>query len=44
MEGITAKNGLVHRVRVGPFPSKAAADAAAAKLAAAGFTAQARPR
>ena len=44
LEGVTTKSGQVQRVRVGPFPSKAAADAAAAKLAAAGFTAEARPR
>jgi len=44
LEPVTTKSGTVQRVRVGPFASRDAADAAAAKLAAAGFTAVARPR
>jgi len=44
LEGVTTKSGPVQRVRVGPFPNKAAADAAATRLTAAGFTAEARPR
>ena len=44
LEAVTTTRGLVQRVRVGPFPNRAAAEAAAAKLSAAGFTAEARPR
>jgi DedD protein len=44
LEPVTTKSGPVQRVRVGPFATREAADAAAAKLAAAGFTAVARPR
>jgi DedD protein len=44
LEPVTTKSGTVQRVRVGPFATREAADAAAAKLAAAGFTAVARPR
>ncbi|MEO8134090.1 MAG: SPOR domain-containing protein [Betaproteobacteria bacterium] len=44
LETVTTKGGPVQRVRVGPFVTRAAADAAAAKLKAAGFTAVARPR
>ena len=44
LEPVTTKSGPVQRVRVGPFGSRAEADAAAAKLKAAGFTAVTRPR
>ncbi|MEP6702735.1 MAG: SPOR domain-containing protein [Betaproteobacteria bacterium] len=44
LEPVTTKAGTIQRVRVGPFPSRSAADAAASKLGAAGFTAIARPR
>lgn len=44
LEPVTTKSGRVQRVRVGPFPTREAADAAAGKLAMAGFTAVARPR
>lgn len=44
LESVVTKSGAVQRVRVGPFATRAAADAAAAKLKAAGFTAVARAR
>jgi DedD protein len=44
LEAVTTKSGRVQRVRVGPFATRGDADAAAAKLKAAGFTAVARPR
>ena len=44
LEAVTTKSGQVHRVRVGPFVTRAEADAAAGKLKAAGFTAVTRPR
>lgn len=44
LEAVTTKSGPVQRVRVGPFATRAAADAAAAKLKTAGFTAVARAR
>ena len=44
LESVTTKSGQVQRVRVGPFATRAEADAAAGKLKAAGFTAVARPR
>jgi DedD protein len=36
-EAVTTDKGTLHRVRVGPYPSREAADAARAKLKAAGF-------
>lgn len=39
-ERVTVPNGVVTRVRVGPYDSKAAAEAARAKLAQAGFEAK----
>jgi DedD protein len=36
-EAVTTDQGTLHRVRVGPYPSREAADAARAKLKAAGF-------
>jgi DedD protein len=39
-EQLTVSNGVVTRVRVGPYESKQAADAARAKLAQAGFEAK----
>jgi len=44
LEPVASKSGAVQRVRVGPFPTREAADAAAAKLAAAGFPTDVRPR
>ena len=44
LEPVTTKSGQVQRVRVGPFATRAEADAAEGKLKAAGFTAVARPR
>ena len=44
LESVTTKTGQVQRVRVGPFSTRADADAAAQKLKSAGFTAVARPR
>ncbi|MEO7762163.1 MAG: SPOR domain-containing protein [Casimicrobiaceae bacterium] len=44
LEPVTTKSGSIQRVLVGPLPSRSAADAAALKLGAAGFTAVARPR
>lgn len=44
LESVTTKTGQVQRVRVGPFPTRPDADAAAQKLKSAGFTAVARPR
>ncbi|MEP7084097.1 MAG: SPOR domain-containing protein [Betaproteobacteria bacterium] len=44
LEPVTTKSGVVQRVRIGPFASRAEADAAEAKLKSAGFTAVARPR
>lgn len=44
LEAVTTKSGQVQRVRVGPFATRGEADAAAAKLKGAGFTAVARPR
>jgi DedD protein len=44
LEAVTTKSGQVQRVRVGPFATRGEADAVAAKLKAAGFTAVARPR
>jgi DedD protein len=37
-EAVTTDKGTLHRVRVGPYPSREAADAALAKLKAAGFS------
>jgi DedD protein len=44
LEAVTTKSGQVHRVRIGPFVTRAEADAAAKKLKAVGFTAVTRPR
>ncbi|MBK7469259.1 MAG: SPOR domain-containing protein [Betaproteobacteria bacterium] len=44
LEAVTTKSGQVQRVRIGPFATRGEADAAAAKLKGAGFTADARPR
>jgi DedD protein len=37
-ETVTTDKGTLHRVRVGPYSSREVADAARAKLKAAGFT------
>jgi DedD protein len=37
-EAVATDKGTLHRVRVGPYPSREAADAARAKLKAAGFS------
>jgi DedD protein len=37
-ETVTTDKGMLHRVRVGPYASREVADAARAKLKAAGFS------